>query len=296
MYRKPRDFSHRVVVVTGAAGGMGLAFARRFGIAGARVALLDVKAEAVAATADALRAEGIEALALACDVSDPGSVVAAIEAVLDRFGAIDVLINNAGISARAAFADTRLAVFHKVMAVNFFGALYATKAALAAMRRSRGLIITVSSLCGFSPLYGRTAYAASKHALHGLFDSLRSELRGTGVGVLVVCPGFTATDIGTAALDGDGTITRHPQTTAGTPAAPEQVAEQVFRAARRNKRLLVLTPVGRLTRLIHTLSPRLYEWLMVRAMRKELERLPAAPTLESRRVNEHSKENSPCQK
>jgi short-subunit dehydrogenase len=125
---------------------------------------------------------------------------------------------------------------------------------------------------GFSPLYGRTAYAASKHALHGLFDSLRSELRGTGVAVLMVCPGFTATGIGTAALDGDGSITRHPQTTAGKPAAPGQVAEQVYRAARRNRRLLVLTPVGRLARMIHKVSPRLYEWLMVRKMRKELER------------------------
>jgi NAD(P)-dependent dehydrogenase (short-subunit alcohol dehydrogenase family) len=272
MLLKRRDFRNKVVVVTGAAGGMGLAFARRFGRAGARVAMLDLKQRQVAGAAEGLRAEGIDTLALACDVADPRAVVLAVEQVLERYGGIDVLINNAGISARAAFADTRLAVFHKVMAVNFFGALYGTKAALAALRRSRGLIITISSLCGFSPLYGRTAYAASKHALHGLFDSLRSELRGTGVAVLMVCPGFTATGIGTAALDGDGSITRHPQTTAGKPAAPGQVAEQVYRAARRNRRLLVLTPVGRLARMIHKVSPRLYEWLMVRKMRKELER------------------------
>ncbi|MFO7709160.1 MAG: SDR family oxidoreductase [Desulfobacterales bacterium] len=272
MLREPRNFTNRVVVVTGAAGGLGLAFARRFGRAGARVAMLDLRREAVEAAADALRAQGIETLALACDVADPHAIIAAVERVLDRFGGIDVLINNAGISARAGFAATRLSVFQRVMAVNFFGPLYGTKAALGALRRRRGLIVTISSPAGFSPLYGRTAYAASKHALHGLFDSLRSELRGSGVEVLIVCPGFTATGIGTAALDGDGSITRHPQSTAGRPATPDQVAESVFQAARRHRRLLVLSPVARLGRAIHTLSPRLYEWLMVRAMRKELER------------------------
>ena len=270
--RTERSFADKTVVVTGAAGGMGLAFARRFGQAGARVALLDVKAQAVADAAGALAGDGIETLAAACDVSDAGSVVSAMEQVLARFGAVDVLINNAGISARAAFDDTQLAVFHKVMGINFFGALYATKAALPSLRRRRGLIITISSLAGFSPLLGRTAYAASKHALHGLFDSLRSELRGTGVGVLVVCPGFTATGIGTSALAGDGSITRHPQSTVGTPAAPETVAEAVFRAAEKNRRLLVLSPVGHLTRLVNKVAPRLYEYLMARSVRSELER------------------------
>ncbi|RJQ87342.1 MAG: SDR family oxidoreductase [Desulfobacteraceae bacterium] len=267
-----RHFEGKTVVVTGAAGGMGAAFARRFGQAGAGVALLDRKADALARTAARLRAEGIDATALVCDVSDAQAVSAAMAMVMATSGGVDVLINNAGISARAAFAQTRPAVFHKVMAVNFFGALYATQAALDSLLARRGLIITISSLAGFTPLLGRTAYAASKHALHGLFDSLRSELRGTGVGVLIVCPGFTATDIGSSALDGDGSLTRHPQSTAGKPAMPEEVAEQVFQAARRDKRLLVLTPIGRLGRLINKLSPALYEWLMVRSMRRELER------------------------
>jgi len=270
--RYHRHFAGKSVVVTGAAGGMGLAFARRFGEAGARVAMLDVHAAAVEAAAGRLATDGIEALPLACDVSDPGSVAAAMDRVRERFGGVDVLINNAGISARAAFEQTQLAVFHRVMGINFFGALYATKAAMGSLKRRKGLIITISSLAGFSPLLGRTAYAASKHALHGLFDSLRSELRGTGVGVLVVCPGFTATNIGTSALDGDGSITHHPQSTVGRPASPAEVAEQVFQAARKNRRLLVLTPVCRLTRLVNKLSPRLYECLMARSVRSELER------------------------
>jgi NAD(P)-dependent dehydrogenase (short-subunit alcohol dehydrogenase family) len=267
-----RQFNGATVVVTGAAGGMGAAFARRFGQAGARLGLLDLKKEALERTADRLCAERIEAAALPCDVSDAKAVETAMAEIIARFGGVDVLINNAGLSARAAFAQTRAEVFHKVMGVTFFGALYATQAALGSLLQRRGLIITISSLAGFSPLFGRTAYAASKHALHGLFDSLRSELRGTGVGVLIVCPGFTATDIGRSALDGDGSITRHPQSTAGKPATPAQVAEEVFQAACRNKRLLVLTRIGKLGRLINTLSPAAYEALMVRSMRKELDR------------------------
>ncbi len=267
-----REFNRKTIVVTGAAGGLGLAYARRFGRAGARVAMLDVNGAAVAAAAEALRAEGVETLAVACDVADPAEVAAAMAQVFERFGDIDVLINNAGISARAAFDQTQLEVFRKVMAVNFFGPLYGTKAALGSLKRRRGLIITISSLAGFTPLLGRTAYSASKHALHGLFDSLRSELRGSGVGVLIVCPGFTATGIGAAALDGDGSITRHPQSTVGQPASPDDVAEQVFQAACKNKRLLVLTPAGRIGRMVNKISPALYEWLMTRAVKKELER------------------------
>lgn len=267
-----RSFEGKCVVITGAGGGLGLAYARRFGQAGARLALLDIKAAKVEAAAGQLALEGVEALPVTCDVADPESVVTAMDKVMAHFGGVDVLINNAGISARAAFEQTHLSVFHRVMAVNFFGAVYATKAALGSLKRRKGLIITISSLAGFSPLLGRTAYSASKHALHGLFDSLRSELRDTGVGVLIVCPGFTATGIGSAALDGDGTITRHPQSTVGRPAAPDDVADKVFRAAENKERLLVLTPVGRIGRLLNMISPGLYERLMVRSVKSELER------------------------
>ncbi|MBI5550675.1 MAG: SDR family oxidoreductase [Desulfobacterales bacterium] len=267
-----RNFNHKVVVVSGAAGGLGLAYARRFGRAGARLAMLDLNAPGLAASAQALAAEGVETLAVACDMADPAAVAAAMAQVFERFGDIDVLVNNAGISARAAFDQTHLSVFHKVMAVNFFGSLYCTKAALGSLMRRKGLIITISSLAGYTPLLGRTAYAASKHALHGLFDSLRSELRGSGVGVLIVCPGFTATGIGAAALSGDGSITRHPRSTVGQPADPADVAEQVFQAARKNKRLLVLTPAGHIGRIVNKISPALYEWLMARAVKKEFER------------------------
>lgn len=267
-----RSYSGKNVVITGAAGGMGRAFAKRFAAAGARLALLDLDQEAVKQQAGEFNAQGHAALGLSCDVSDEASCWSAMERSGSFLGGVDVLINNAGITHRSAFAQTDGNVFRHVMGVNFFGALYCTQAALPSLIEHGGQIIVVSSIAGFAPLLGRTGYSASKHALHGLFDSLRTELFAEGVDVLIVCPGFTRTGITTAALDGDGSTTKHPQSTMGRISEPDEVAEAVFKAARKNRRLLVLSPVGKLTRAITRIAPGLYEKLMARSMKKELER------------------------
>jgi NAD(P)-dependent dehydrogenase (short-subunit alcohol dehydrogenase family) len=267
-----RDFAGRVVVVTGGGSGLGAAFARRFARAGSKLALLDVDAGAARALAAELTAAGAECVALPCDVGDEVTVQAAFGAVRARFGGVDVLVNNAGVTHRSAFAETDTAVYRKVMEVNFFGSLHCTKAALPSLRERRGLVVAVSSIAGLAPLYGRTGYAASKHAVQGFFSSLRSELAPDGVGVLIVCPGFTATGIAAAALDGDGRRTQHPQSTIGRLATPESVADAVYEAARRGRRLLVLSAVGRVTYALQRISPALYERLMARSLRRELER------------------------
>jgi NAD(P)-dependent dehydrogenase (short-subunit alcohol dehydrogenase family) len=267
-----RSYSGKNVVITGAAGGMGRAFAQRFARAGARLALLDLDGEAVNEHAGELNAQGHAAVGLACDVSDEASCKSAMEQAISFLGGVDVLVNNAGITHRSAFAETEAGVFRRVMGVNFFGSLYCTQAALPSLIRLKGQIIVISSIAGFAPLLGRTGYSASKHALHGLFDSLRTELIDDSVDVLIVCPGFTRTGITTAALDGDGSATKHPQATMGRISEPDEVAEAVFKAAQKNQRLLVLSPVGKLTRAITRVAPGLYEKLMARSMKKELER------------------------
>jgi NAD(P)-dependent dehydrogenase (short-subunit alcohol dehydrogenase family) len=267
-----RRFNGKVVVITGAAGGMGKALSRRFGRAGARLGLLDLDEEAVLHLARELVEAGFDCVGLGLDVTDEEACIHAMDRVAGELGGLDVLINNAGITHRSAFAGTETEVYRKVMAVNFFGSVYCTKAALPNLVKSRGLIVVISSIAGFAPLLGRTGYAASKHALHGFFDSLRTELQGSGVGVTIVCPGFTATGIDRRALDGDGLLTTHPQSKLGRVATPESVAEAVFKAVGRDRRLLVLSAVGRLTLLMTRCCPRLYERVMARSLRSELER------------------------
>jgi NAD(P)-dependent dehydrogenase (short-subunit alcohol dehydrogenase family) len=263
-----RRFERAVVVISGGAGGLGAAFAQRFARAGASIALLDADPQKLDAACGRLRAFGANCVGLPCDVTDENAVSSAVDQVKRRYGGIDVLINNAGITHRSFFTDTAPAVLRKVIAVNLFGSIHCTKAALSSLLERRGLIIVISSIAGIAPLAERTGYAAGKHALHGLFGSLRAELRGTGVDVLIVCPGFTATGITSAALVGDGKPAPQPQTTVGKLATPESVADAVFDAATRGRRMIVLTPVGKLTALLQKLWPALYERLMTRSLER----------------------------
>ena len=197
-----RAFADRVVVITGGAGGIGAALGHAFSRGGARVALLDrdrAGLDRVVAELPMGRAMGVP-----LDVCDEAACAAAMDEVCLAWGGIDVLVNNAGISHRSLFSDTDTSVLRRVMDVNFFGAVHCTAAALASIRARRGLIVAMSSVAGFAPLVGRTGYCASKHALHGFFDSLRTELRGDGVAVMMVCPSFIATQIDARALSGAG--------------------------------------------------------------------------------------------
>jgi NAD(P)-dependent dehydrogenase (short-subunit alcohol dehydrogenase family) len=266
------SFQNKVVVITGAAGGMGRALCRRFGRAGAKLGLLDLKQTEVESFARELEQAGIAAMGLACDVTDERACQTAVQKIVKKFGGLDVLINNAGITHRSAFEKTQMQTFRKVMEVNFFGALHCTHAALPHLQKSRGMIIVMSSIAGFSPLFGRSGYSASKFALHGMFESLRTELREQGVHVMMVCPGFTATNIEKNALDGDGRPTTHPRSTTGKIAPPEEVAEAIYRGALRNKRLLVLSTVGKLAYLVSRFFPAYYERVMMRRLWHELER------------------------
>ena len=261
-------FQGSSVAVTGAASGIGRALALRFVRGGARVAALDRDA---AGLADLVEEAGAAAdvRAVALDVADGDACRKAFTELASTFGGLDVLVNDAGISHRSAFADTELAVFRRVMDVNYFGALHCTHAALPALLERRGLVVTVSSVAGFAPLAGRSGYCASKHALHGLFDTLRCELRPRGVDVLLVCPGFTATAIERNALGADGAPSRRAQTRVGPQQRPEDVAEAIHRAAARRRRLLVLSPVGRAARVLTRVAPRLYDRIMSRGMEAE---------------------------
>jgi NAD(P)-dependent dehydrogenase (short-subunit alcohol dehydrogenase family) len=262
-----RDFSGRTVVVTGAAGGLGRALCLRFAAAGARIVALDRDAAVLQELTSQL---GGNAIGCECDVSREEDCTRAVAEARRAFGGVDVLINNAGITHRSAFAATRPEVIRRVMAVNFFGALHCTHAALDDLLARRGMVIAVSSVAGFAPLIARTGYAASKHALHGFFDSLRTEIEPLGVGVLLVCPSFIQTGIERNALAGDGGPVRHAQSIVGSRSTPEAMAERIFRAAEGERRLLLPDRVSRLSWWVSRLAPPVYEWLMVKKLRKEM--------------------------
>ncbi|MCZ6821963.1 MAG: SDR family oxidoreductase [Deltaproteobacteria bacterium] len=268
---RERSFDGKVVVVTGAAAGIGRALCLRFGRAGARVAPLDRDAAGLEALVRELAQAGIDAIPAACDVSQPNQCRSALAVIEKRLGGIDVLINNAGITHRSAFTRTDISVYERIMAVNFFGSLHCTKAALDSLLKRKGMIIVISSIAGFSPLLGRSGYSASKHALNGFFETLRCELAGHGVQVMIVCPGFTATSIERNALDGSGGRAGYPESGLGKMASPKQVADAIYRGAASGKRLLVLSPLGRVVRLLSRFAPTTYARAMSRRFRRELD-------------------------
>ncbi len=266
-----RDFRGRTVVITGGAGGIGRALARSFGAAEAKIAIVDLSESPLIETREELDALGIEAVVLPCDITDPAQVTSTMTTVREAFGSIDVLINNAGIVHRSAFAETRPEVFRRVMEVNLFGAIHCTQACLNDLLDNRGLIIAVSSIAGLAPLYGRSGYAASKHAMHGLFESLGAELADRGVGVLMVCPSFVETGLEGSTLGGDGKRLSRPRSKVGKLDNADDVARDVLKAAEAGRRRLVLTPVGKTSAVLSRLAPGLYERLMIRSLRSELD-------------------------
>ncbi len=260
------DAGAPVVLITGAAGGIGSALAKRYALAGYRLALVDIDETGLAALGAALRANGHEVTALPCDVTDAAASRAAVVSVIREFGGIDVVIANAGRTHLSFVADTDPSVFHRVMAINFFGAVHIAHAALPSLIERRGRIAVVSSIAGFAPLSGRAGYAASKHALHGFFDSLRGELRQSGVTVTLVCPWFTRTAIGARALGADGGPATLERTEMGKALEPAHVASAIYEAVRRRRRLLVLSAPGKLAWLLSRVAPRLYDAIMVRRL------------------------------
>ncbi|MBP7496474.1 MAG: SDR family oxidoreductase, partial [Bacteroidales bacterium] len=194
----------KVIIITGASSGIGEALAINLASKGARVVLAARNIEKLKNTEKVIIAKGTTALSVETDVSKEEDCRRLIEITVKHFGRIDILINNAGISMRAAFNELDSKVIHKLMDVNFWGTFYCSKFAYPYLLASKGSLIAVSSIAGYKGLPGRTGYSASKFAIHGLFDVLRIEALKTGLHIMLACPGYTATNIRYNALTKDG--------------------------------------------------------------------------------------------
>ena len=261
-------FKDKVMIITGASSGIGLASSRLFAGFGARLVLaarsMD-RLETLAAELSSLT----EVLCVKTDVSVEEDCRHLIEKTVERFGRIDILVNNAGISMRAMFRDVNLSVIKTLMDVNFWGTVYCTKYALPELLKSKGSVVGVISIAGFSGLPGRTGYSSSKYAVRGFLDTLRIEHLYDGLHVMVFAPGFTASNVRNAALTADGSTQGKTPRDEGKMMTAEKVAEYLARGLARRKREMVLTPLGRLTVLVHKFLPWLTDKVEFSYMSKE---------------------------
>ncbi|MCE7792853.1 SDR family oxidoreductase [Salipaludibacillus sp. CUR1] len=259
------------VLITGAAGGLGRALCLFFGKRGAHIHAVDIQESSLFSLKKELEAVAILVSIYPCDIGNNEEVEAVVREMESNHPVLDVVIHNAGISHRCEFQGMSPKVAERIMNVNVNGAIYMTHHTLPMVVRSKGTYVAISSVAGFSPLLGRTIYAASKHALHGFFDTLRAELEDEGVNVLMVCPSFIKTGLEKTAMQGDGKPVQHEKQFVGNVLSPEYVAECIYKGVAARKKRLYISPVAKLSLWLSRLSPSLYTRVMKRKMRLEIE-------------------------
>ncbi len=264
-----KHFKEKVVVITGASSGIGAASALAFANKGAHVVLAARRKDKLQNIKEQIEKTGVKALAHAVDVAHEAECQNLIYKTIDTFGKIDILVNNAGISMRAKFEDTHLSVLKELFDVNFWGTVYCTKYALPHILEQRGSIVGVSSIAGFAPLPGRTGYAASKHAMNGFLSTVRVENIQNKLHVLVIHPGFTATEIRFTARDKDGKLQSESPRNESKMMTSEEVAQYMLKAVCKRKNNLILTRQGRLLSILYKFFPKFTEKLIFNEMRKE---------------------------
>jgi short-subunit dehydrogenase len=239
----PSFFQDKIVAITGGTDGIGRALVNAMIQAGAKVATCGRNHDKLYKLQ--LEFSNVLLHTVECDVSQEADCKRFIDSTIETLGGIDILINNAGVSMRALVKDTGLDVIRKVMDVNFFGAVYCTKFALPTLLERKGVVVGISSIAGYRGLPGRSGYSASKFALQGWLESLRTELLDQQVHVMWVCPGFTTSNIRNAALNAEGNSQGESPMDEGKMMSAEEVAHHILVAIEKKKRTLVLTFTGK---------------------------------------------------
>lgn len=229
----------KVVVITGASSGIGKALAEKYAEEGWNVVIAARREDRLAELTNKLGNENV--LAVKTDVTQEAECRNLIEKAVEKFGQIDVLINNAGISMRALFHKTEMHVMQRLMDVNFWGTVYCTKFALQHLLKTKGSLVGVISVGGYLGLPGRSGYSASKFAVRGFLQTIRVENLKTGLHVLVVAPGFTASEIRKSALVSNGDQQGDTPRNEDKMMSADACAAHIFKAVNKRKRELILT-------------------------------------------------------
>jgi short-subunit dehydrogenase len=257
------------VILTGASEGIGRALALALAAQGARLALAARDRQRLETLALECRALGGEARALPTDVTNAQDCEWLVAETVAAFGGIDVVIHNAGITMWSRFdALQDLTVFERITEVNYLAPVRLTALSLPHIKQSKGLLVAVASLAGLTGVPERSTYAASKHAMIGFFDSLRIELRGSGVDVSVVAPDFVVTEIHKRAIGPDGEPLGESPMKQSKIMTAEDCARRIVRAIGKRERLVLMSARGRLGRWLKLLAPSLIDRIAERAIRQ----------------------------
>lgn len=248
-----KSLADKVVVVTGGSSGIGKALAEIALSHGARVAVCGRSLGKLQATF----ATSPDVLCVQADVSKEEDCNKFIGEVVAKWGRVDVLLNNAGISMRALFEDADLKVIRELMDINFWGTVYCTKAALPFILKTKGVVAGISSIAGYRGLPARTGYSASKFAMQGFLEALRTELLRTGVHVMWVSPGFTASNIRNVARSANGTSQAETPLDESKLMSAEECARIILDGVAQRKRTIIMTGQGKLAVWLNKLLPSL---------------------------------------
>ncbi|HRP89849.1 MAG TPA: SDR family oxidoreductase [Edaphocola sp.] len=259
------NLKNKVVAITGASSGIGKALALDALKRGAKVAVC-------ARNLDKLKqiySTYPEILLVQADIAQKEDCYTFIATIEKKWNRIDVLINNAGTSMRALFEDLDVKVLEELMAVNFWGTVYTTKAALPSIIKNKGTIVGISSIAGYRGLPGRTGYSASKFAMQGFFEALRTELLYKSVNIMWVAPGFTSSNIRNTALSADGNTQKETPLDESKLMSAEECANNILNGIEQRKRTIVMTSQGKLTVLLNKIFPKLMDKIVFNHFAKE---------------------------
>lgn len=259
----------KVVIITGATSGIGKALAYMYASRGSKIVIGARNHEKLIEIAEEIKLKGGEVAFAQTDVSSEQDCKNLILTAFERFGKIDVLINNAGISMRALFENTEVDVLKKLMDVNFWGTVYCTKYALPYVLKEKGSIVGISSIGGIVGLPARSGYSASKFAMQGFLRCLRVENLKRNLHVLVALPGFTSSNIRNSALSGNGSQQGESPRDEQKMMTAEAVADHIYRAVKKRKNKIVLTREGKIIEILNKYFPKWLDRIIYREMAKE---------------------------